>query len=276
MHCAWGLWMDIFILYYVFIYLCVIFGCAVSSLLHGLFPSRSERGLLSSCSAWASHYHGFSCCKAQTLNTGSIVMVHRFRCSAACGIFLDQGSNPCLLHWQVDSLPPSHQGNLQMGIYSHESNLLSLLLIQGKTHSSFGAISFLKLSIQKCQIPENSRGEKFCFLLAASRLIPFSEELHGIKQTGNVRLLSNPLSSSPSSESKHYTSARAWQPATLSAWWETHRLRYQNTWVVPALPLISCVSWVSQPPSVWLKFLACKMGSGVKGSERMMYVKSPC
>ena len=24
-------------------------------------------------------------------------------CSTACGIFLDQGSNPCPLHWQVDS-----------------------------------------------------------------------------------------------------------------------------------------------------------------------------
>ena len=31
-------------------------------------------------------------------------------CSAACGIFMDQGSNPCLLHWQVDSLPLNHQG----------------------------------------------------------------------------------------------------------------------------------------------------------------------
>ena len=27
-------------------------------------------------------------------------------CSAARGIFLAQGSNPCLLHWQADSLPP--------------------------------------------------------------------------------------------------------------------------------------------------------------------------
>ena len=26
-------------------------------------------------------------------------------CSTACGIFPDQGLNPCLLHWQVDSLP---------------------------------------------------------------------------------------------------------------------------------------------------------------------------
>ena len=29
----------------------------------------------------------------------------------ACGIFLDQGSNLCLLHWQVDSLPLSYQGS---------------------------------------------------------------------------------------------------------------------------------------------------------------------
>ena len=28
------------------------------------------------------------------------------------GIFLTQGSNPCLLHWQVDSLLLSHQGSL--------------------------------------------------------------------------------------------------------------------------------------------------------------------
>ena len=27
----------------------------------------------------------------------------------ACRILSDQGSNPCLLHWQVDSLPQSHQ-----------------------------------------------------------------------------------------------------------------------------------------------------------------------
>ena len=35
-------------------------------------------------------------------------MVHGLSCSMACGIFPDQGSNPCLLHWQVDSLPLSH------------------------------------------------------------------------------------------------------------------------------------------------------------------------
>ena len=30
---------------------------------------------------------------------------------AARGVFQDQGSNPCLLHWQVALLPQSHQGS---------------------------------------------------------------------------------------------------------------------------------------------------------------------
>ena len=42
---------------------------------------------------------------------GSKVVVHQLSCSMACRIFLDQGSNPCPLHWQVDSLPLSHQGS---------------------------------------------------------------------------------------------------------------------------------------------------------------------
>ena len=35
-------------------------------------------------------------------------MAHGLSCSAACGIFLDQGSNPCPLHWQADltTVPP--------------------------------------------------------------------------------------------------------------------------------------------------------------------------
>ena len=40
---------------------------------------------------------------------GSVVVAHRLSCSLTCRIFLDQGSNPCPMHWQVDSLPPSHQ-----------------------------------------------------------------------------------------------------------------------------------------------------------------------
>ena len=42
---------------------------------------------------------------------GSIVVAHGPSCSAACGIFPDQGSNPCPLHWQADSQPLRHQGS---------------------------------------------------------------------------------------------------------------------------------------------------------------------
>ena len=38
-------------------------------------------------------------------------MVHRLSFSKACGISPDQRLNPCLLHWQVDSLSLNHQGS---------------------------------------------------------------------------------------------------------------------------------------------------------------------
>ena len=42
---------------------------------------------------------------------GSVSVAHGPSCSAACGIFPDQGSNPCPLHWQADSQPLRHQGS---------------------------------------------------------------------------------------------------------------------------------------------------------------------
>ena len=42
---------------------------------------------------------------------GSVVVAHGPSCSASCGIFPDQGSNPCPLHWQADSQPLRHQGS---------------------------------------------------------------------------------------------------------------------------------------------------------------------
>ena len=42
---------------------------------------------------------------------GSVVVAHGPSCSTACGIFPDQGSNPCPLHWQADSQPLCHQGS---------------------------------------------------------------------------------------------------------------------------------------------------------------------
>ena len=60
------------------------------------FSSCGEWGLLSICHEWASHCSGFSCCEAQGLE--HIAVVHRLSCSLVYGIFLDQGSNLCLLH----------------------------------------------------------------------------------------------------------------------------------------------------------------------------------
>ena len=42
---------------------------------------------------------------------GSVIVAHGPSCSTACGIFPDQGSNPCPLHWQADSQPLRHQGS---------------------------------------------------------------------------------------------------------------------------------------------------------------------
>ena len=100
-------------------------------MLHRLFSSCEEQVLLSSYVAWASPCNGFSCCRGQApgcsafsncstwvqelwllgLSTGSTFVVHGLHYSAACGIFPDQGSNPCHLHWQMDSIPLSSWGS---------------------------------------------------------------------------------------------------------------------------------------------------------------------
>ena len=70
-------------------------------LLLTLLGLRCLSRTLSSCSM------GFS-----LLSTGSrVVVVPGLSCSKACGIFLDQGLNPCLLHRQVDSQPLDHRGS---------------------------------------------------------------------------------------------------------------------------------------------------------------------
>ena len=42
---------------------------------------------------------------------GSVVAVHGFSCSVACGIFPYQRLNPYPLHWQSDSYPLYYQGS---------------------------------------------------------------------------------------------------------------------------------------------------------------------
>ena len=47
----------------------------------------------------------------QLPHVGSVAVAHRFSCSAAGVIFMDQVLNLCPLHWQVGSYPLSHQGS---------------------------------------------------------------------------------------------------------------------------------------------------------------------
>ena len=72
---------------------------------HGLSLVVVSRGY-SNSGAWASHCGGFYSPRAQVLEPWSwVVVVHRLSCPMACGIFLEQGSSPCPLHWQGDSKP---------------------------------------------------------------------------------------------------------------------------------------------------------------------------
>ena len=68
---------------------------------------------------------------------GSVIVAHGPSCSAACGIFPDQGSNPCPLHWQADSQPLRHQGSTDTFILKHAEhscaavNVFRALLLPG-------------------------------------------------------------------------------------------------------------------------------------------------
>ena len=48
---------------------------------------------------------------------GSVIVAHGPSCYAACGIFPDQGSNSCPLHWQADSQPLRHHGSPPQGSF---------------------------------------------------------------------------------------------------------------------------------------------------------------
>ena len=72
---------------------------------------------------------------------GSVIAAHGPSRSAACGIFPDQGSNPCPLHWQADSQPLRHQGSPRYRIFesfyfirisSIEGFIKSKILIENK------------------------------------------------------------------------------------------------------------------------------------------------
>ena len=63
------------------------------------------------CGASAAAAHELSSCSSQGSRAQARWLQVIGLCSVARGIFLDRESNPCLLQWQVESLPLSHQGS---------------------------------------------------------------------------------------------------------------------------------------------------------------------
>ena len=134
-----------FLFVYTFVYL-FIFGCTGFLLLHSDFPQLWWAGTTLHCCTQAPHCSRFSCCGAQALgsqasvvathgftscrsgfqSTGSVFVLQGFSCSIACGIFPDQGLNPCPLHWQVDAYPLHHQGSPRQSLF--KSHFLLVLM----------------------------------------------------------------------------------------------------------------------------------------------------
>ena len=96
--------------FFNFIYL-FIYGCVGSLFLcEGLLQLR-QVGVTLHRGARAFHYWPLLLRSTGSSRAGSAIVAHGPSRSAACGIFPDQGSNPCPLHWQADSQPLRHQGS---------------------------------------------------------------------------------------------------------------------------------------------------------------------
>ena len=95
---------------YLFIYLFISWLCWVFVSVRGLPPAAASGGHSSSRCAGLSPSRPLPLRSTGSRHAGSVVVAHGPSCSAAYGIFPDQGSNPCPLHWQADSQPLRHQG----------------------------------------------------------------------------------------------------------------------------------------------------------------------
>ena len=102
---------SILFIYLLFIYLFYFWLCWVFVSVRGLSQVAASWGHSSSWCAGLSLLRPLLLRSTGSRCAGSVVVAHRPSCSAACGIFPDQGSNTCPLHWQADSQPLHHQGS---------------------------------------------------------------------------------------------------------------------------------------------------------------------
>ena len=101
-----------FFVFFKILFICLFnFSCVGSSFLYELSLAAASGGHSSSRCAGPSLSWPLLLRSTGSRRTGSVVVAHGPSCSTACGIFPDQGSNPCPLHWQADSQPLRHQGS---------------------------------------------------------------------------------------------------------------------------------------------------------------------
>ena len=104
---GWYIFLNfLFIIYYFYFWLCWVFVSVWE-----LSPVAASGGHSSSRHVGLSLSRPLLLRSRGSRHSGSVVVAHGPSCSAACGIFPDQGSNPCPLHWQANSQPLRHQGS---------------------------------------------------------------------------------------------------------------------------------------------------------------------
>ena len=104
-----------FFKHYFYLFILFIYGCVGSSFLcEGFLQLRQVGATLHRSARGPSPSRPLLLWSTGSRRAGSAIVAHRPSCSAACGIFPDQGSNPCPLHWQADSQPLRHQGSPTM------------------------------------------------------------------------------------------------------------------------------------------------------------------
>ena len=117
---------------YIYIYIFYLRLCWVFVSVRGLSPVAASGGHSSSRCAGLSLSWSLLLWSRGSRCAGSVIVAYGPSCSATCGIFPDQGSNPCPLHWQADSQPLSHQGSPKYFfclIHSSPSGIPNTLLL---------------------------------------------------------------------------------------------------------------------------------------------------
>ena len=123
---------DIFFFNFIYLFL-YLWLCWVLVSVRGLSPVAASGGHSSSQCAGLSLSRPLLLRSTGCRRAGSVVVTHGPSCSVACGIFPDQGSNPCPLHWQADSQPLHHQGSPRYIFLNLRGNHNSLLKVLHKS-----------------------------------------------------------------------------------------------------------------------------------------------